>query len=223
LSYQLADLISAHGYGIVAIVVALESMGIPAPGETVLVAAAVFAGTTQRLSIGWVIVAAAIGAIVGDNLGYVIGRKFGHAILVRFGHFVRIDEKRIKLGQYLFARHGGTVVFFGRFVAVLRALAALLAGINCMPWRQFLFFNAAGGVLWATAYGMAPYFFGERVQRLHGTVAVVGLALAATACVGAFWWLRRHEATLTAEAERALPGPLPRSSRRSIRPIDSER
>jgi membrane protein DedA with SNARE-associated domain len=114
ISNQLADLISAHGYWIVAVVVALESMGIPAPGETALVTAAIFAGTTQRLNIAWVIVAAAIGAIVGDNVGYVIGRRFGHSMLLRYGHLVRIDMKRIKLGQYLFARHGGKVVFFGR-------------------------------------------------------------------------------------------------------------
>ena len=193
----------------VAVVVALESMGIPAPGETALVTAAVFAGTTQRLNITWVIVAAAIGAIVGDNVGYVIGRRFGYSMLRQYGHLARIDVRRIKLGQYLFARHGGKVVFFGRFIALLRAVAAVLAGTNCMHWRRFLLFNASGGVLWAVAYGMAAYLFGERLQRMHGTVAFVGLALAGTACAAAFWWLRRHEAALVAKAERALPGPLP--------------
>jgi membrane protein DedA with SNARE-associated domain len=209
LSNQLVNLISAHGYWLVAVVVALESMGIPAPGETALVSAAIFAGTTQRLNIAWVIVAAAIGAIVGDNAGYFLGRRFGYSLLVRYGHVARIDTRRIKLGQYLFARHGGKVVFFGRFIAVLRAVAAVLAGINCMDWRRFLVFNASGGVLWAVAYGMAAYFFGERLQRLHGTVAAFGLVLATATCGGAFWWMRRHEATLTAKAERALPGPLP--------------
>jgi membrane protein DedA with SNARE-associated domain len=208
LSSQLAGLISAHGYWIVAVVVALESMGIPAPGETALVTAAIFAGTTQRLNIAWVIVAAAIGAIVGDNVGYVIGRRFGHSILLRYGHLARIDVKRIKLGQYLFARHGGKVVFFGRFIAVLRAIAALMAGINCMPWRPFLFFNASGGVVWAAAYGMGAYLFAERFQRMHGTVTYFGLALAGAACAAAFWWMRRHEAGLIAEAEQALPGEL---------------
>ncbi len=209
LSNQLAELISAHGYWIVAIVVALESMGIPAPGETALVTAAIFAGTTQQLNIAWVIVAATTGAIVGDNVGYLIGRRFGYSMLLRYGHLARVDARRIKLGQYLFAKHGGKVVFFGRFIAVLRAIAAVLAGTNCMPWRRFLFFNASGGVLWAAAYGMVAYFLGERLQRLHGTVAFVGLALAGTACIAAFWWLRRHEAALSAEAEQALPGPLP--------------
>ena len=208
LSSHLADLISAHGYWIVAVVVALESMGIPAPGETALVTAAIFAGTTQRLNIAWVVVAAAIGAIVGDNIGYLIGRRFGHSMLLRYGYLARIDMKRIKLGQYLFARHGGKVVFFGRFIAVLRAVAAVLAGTNCMPWRRFLFFNASGGVVWAAAYGIGAYLFAERFQRVHGTVTYFGFALAGAACAAAFWWVRRHEAALVAEAERALPGPL---------------
>jgi membrane protein DedA with SNARE-associated domain len=208
LANQLAQLIAAHGYWIVAVVVALESMGVPAPGETALVTAAIFAGTTQRLTIGWVVAAAAIGAIVGDNIGYAIGRRFGYSLLIRYGALVRIDTKRIKLGQYLFARHGGKVVFFGRFVALLRAVAAIMAGINCMPWRRFLFFNASGGVVWAAGYGTAAYAFGARVERLHGTVAWFGLTLAGLACVAAFWWLRGHEAALVARAERALPGPL---------------
>ena len=175
---MLSNLIAAHGYWIVAVVVALESMGIPAPGETALVSAAIFAGTTQRLNIAWVVVAAAIGAIVGDNIGYLIGRRFGHSMLLRYGYLARIDTKRIKLGQYLFARHGGKVVFFGRFIAVLRAVAAVLAGTNGMPWRRFLFFNASGGVVWAAAYGIGAYLFAERFQRVHGTVTYFGLALA---------------------------------------------
>jgi membrane protein DedA with SNARE-associated domain len=215
LSGQLADLISAHGYWIVAVIVAIESMGIPAPGETALVTAAIFAGTTERLAITWVIVAAAAGAIAGDNVGYLVGRRFGYSILLRYGRLARMDTSRIKLGQYLFARHGGKVVFFGRFIAVLRAAAAVLAGTNCMPWQRFLFFNATGGVAWATAYGTAAYVLGERIQRLHGVVAGVGIALAVIVCAAALWWLRGHEAALLADAERALPGPLrpPRSAR----------
>jgi membrane protein DedA with SNARE-associated domain len=206
---KLATLISAHGYWIVVAAVALESMGIPVPGETALVTAAIFAGTTHRLNIEFVIAAAAIGAIVGDNIGYLLGRKFGYILLLRYGRLARIDASRIKLGQYVFARHGAKVVFFGRFVAVLRALAALLAGINYMGWRRFLFFNASGGIVWAAGYGFAAYVFGERLERLRGPVAVIGLVLAAAACVGGIWWMRRHEATLLAEAERTFPGPLP--------------
>jgi membrane protein DedA with SNARE-associated domain len=160
------------------------------------------------LNIALVIIAAAIGAIVGDNAGYLIGRRFGYTLLLRYGHLARIHAGRIKLGRFLFARHGGMVVFFGRFVAVLRALAALLAGINRMEWRRFFFFNASGGILWASGYGLAGYFAGERLERVRGPVAVVGIVAAAAACAGGIWWTRRHEAELEAEAERAFPDPL---------------
>src|SRR5262245_19415352 len=121
---SLSDPIARQGYWIVAAAVGLESMGLPVPGETVLVTAAAYAGATHRLSVVVVIVAAAIGAIVGDNVGYLIGRRFGYPLLVRYGYLVRMNTSRIKLGQFLFLRHGKRVVFFGRFVAVLRALAA---------------------------------------------------------------------------------------------------
>jgi membrane protein DedA with SNARE-associated domain len=205
---QVATLISTHGYWIVAAIVAIESMGIPAPGETALITAAIFAGTTHRLNITVVIAAAAIGAIVGDNVGYLVGRRFGYALLVQYGPLAGMHAQRIKLGQFLFAQHGGKVVFFGRFVAVLRALAALLAGINCMGWRRFVFFNASGGILWAAGYGMAAYMVGERLERVRGLVAVIGAVVGATLCAGGLWWMRRHEAELQAKAERAFPGPL---------------
>jgi membrane protein DedA with SNARE-associated domain len=207
-SGQLANLISAQGYWIVVAVVALESMGVPAPGETALVTAAIFAGTTHRLNIAFVIIAAAIGAIVGDNIGYLLGRRFGYMLLLRHGSLIRIHPGRLKLGQFLFTRHGGKVVFFGRFVAVLRALAALLAGINDMDWRRFILFNATGGIAWAAGYGMAAYLIGERIERVRGPLAALGVVAVATVCAGGIWWMRRHEAELEAEAERAFPGPL---------------
>jgi membrane protein DedA with SNARE-associated domain len=203
-----AELIATHGYWVVAAIVALESMGIPAPGETALVTAAIYAGTTHRLSIALVIAAAALGAIVGDNVGYVAGRQFGYRLLLRYGPRLKLGPPRIKLGQYLFARHGGKVVFFGRFVAVLRAVAALLAGINCMPWKRFLFFNAAGGVVWAAVFGLGGYVFGQQIERVKRPFAIVGVGLAIAATVAFGWFVRRHEAALQAEADRMLPGPL---------------
>jgi membrane protein DedA with SNARE-associated domain len=121
-------LIATYGYWTVGGIIALESMGLPLPGEATLIAAAVYAATTHHLNIWLVIAAAATGAIVGDNIGYWIGREIGYRLLLRYGHYVYLTEARIKLGQYLFFRHGGKIVFFGRFVAVLRALAAILAG-----------------------------------------------------------------------------------------------
>jgi membrane protein DedA with SNARE-associated domain len=198
----LADLISTHGYWVVAAVIMLESMGVPLPGETMLVTAAIFAGTTHQLNILWVIAAAVSGAVVGDNLGFWIGQRFGVALLHNYGHLLRITPQRIRLGQYLFDRHGGKVVFGGRFVAVLRALAALLAGMNCMNWWRFLVFNAAGGIVWATAYGSAAYVFGEQVERLRGPVAVIGFVLAGAAVVAGTWFVRYHEDALSAHVER---------------------
>ena len=206
--HHLADLIAAHGYIVVATIVALESMGLPLPGETTLVTAAAYAGTTHRLDIGLVVAAAAAGAIVGDSAGFWIGRRFGHALVIRYGRLVGIDDGRVKLGQYLFARRGGAVVFFGRFIAVLRTLAALLAGINCMPWGRFLVFNVTGGLVWASLFGVGAYLLGEAFERLQGVLAVAGMAGGAIACLLALRFVRRHEAALLAEAERALPGPV---------------
>jgi membrane protein DedA with SNARE-associated domain len=106
--------------------------GLPLPGEAMLIAAAIYAGKSGGLDIAEVIAAAAAGAIVGDNIGYWIGREIGFRIHVRYGRYVGLTEQRIKLGQYLFMQHGGKIVFFGRFVALLRVLAALLAGVNRM-------------------------------------------------------------------------------------------
>src|ERR1700730_14777972 len=132
---ELTHFLTIYGYWAVLLFVAIESMGIPCPGETMLLVAAIYAGTTHRLSLPLVIIAAASGAILGDNIGYWVGREGGYRLLRRYGHYLRLDERKVKLGQYLFRTHGGKVVFFGRFIAVLRALAAFLAGTNRMPWR----------------------------------------------------------------------------------------
>ena len=201
-------LVARHGYWIVGAAVGLESMGIPLPGETILVSAAIYAGATHQLDIVGVIVAAVIGAVAGDNVGYLIGRRFGYPLLLRYGYLVRMTTARIKLGRFLFLRHGGKLVFFARFVALLRALAAILAGINCMPWRRFLVFNAAGGVAWAGGYGTLAFFFGERVERFTQPAGIAIVAVGITGALALIRIVRRHEARLEAEAERTLPGPL---------------
>ena len=203
LTTHLMPFIATHGYWLVGAIVGIESMGIPAPGETALVTAAIYAGTTHRLSIIPLIVAATIGAVVGDNLGYLIGRRFGYEFLLRHGRRIGVDDTRLKVGRLLFDRHGGKVVFFGRFIAVLRALAAALSGAACMDWRRFLVFNAVGGFAWATLYGSAAYLFGDRIRQVHGVLAGVGIAAAVLVLAALFWWLRHHYAALQQEAERA--------------------
>lgn len=207
-SHNLAHLLTTYGYLAVFVFVAIESTGIPFPGETMLLTASVYAGTTHHLAIPIVIVVAAAGAIVGDNLGFWVGREGGFRLVRRYGPLIRLDERKLKLGIYLFRRHGGKVVFFGRFVAVLRAWAAFLAGTNRMPWDRFLAFNAAGGILWATLFGLGGYFLGNNVHRFTGVFGYITLGLAVIFLIAFLIFLRRQETRLEEDAERALPGPL---------------
>jgi len=205
---ELPALIATHGYWIVALVVALESMGVPLPGETVLVSAAIYAGATGNLEIAGVVAAAATGATVGDNGGYWIGRRVGLPLLLRYGRYLRIGEDKIKLGRYMFARYGGAVVFLARFVALLRVLAAFLAGVNRMAWGRFFAFNIAGGVAWASLFGLGAYALGSQIEKLTGGAGLLLQAAAAGALVCGVVYLRRQEARLLEEANRAYPGPL---------------
>ena len=204
----LTNAIHAYGVWLVGSAVAIESMGIPVPGETMLITAAVFAGTTGQLNVAHVVLAAIIGAIAGDNAGFWIGRTVGFRWVVRHRSRMRLTKRRLKLGQYLFMRHGGKVVFFGRFVAVLRALAAVLAGINCMTWGRFLLFNALGAIVWAGAYGLGAYAFGETLASALSSLGVVLGVASAAGVVVALVVARRFERRLEDMAERALPGPL---------------
>ena len=201
-------LLATYGYWAVFAIVGLESFGIPSPGETMLITASVYAGATHRLQIEVVIAAAVAGAIIGDNFGYAAGHWGGYRLLVRYGKYVRLDEASIKLVRLLFLRHGGKLVFFGRFVSVLRTYAALFAGTTRMPWWRFLVFNAAGGIAWATLWGVAAYLAGRQIDRLLAAVGIVLAVVGALAVIGAIVLVRRNEARLKEEAERAFPGPL---------------
>jgi membrane protein DedA with SNARE-associated domain len=212
---DLGHLISQYGYAAVAVIVGLESMGIPLPGETILVLSAVYAATHSDLHIAGVIAAAALGAILGDNVGYWLGREFGYPLVLRYGRYLRLTETRIKLGQYLFLRHGGKVVFFGRFIAVLRVLAAFLAGVNRMEWKSFLIANAAGGVLWSVVYGLGAYLFGSALFHTQAPVTIALVVIGLVIVAIALRYVRAHEAELERQAELALPGPL--------RPVDWRR
>ena len=203
---DLNHLLALYGYWAVLVFVAIESLGIPFPGETMLLAAAIYAGSTHHLNIVFVVVAAAAGAIIGDNIGYVIGREGGYRVLRRFGKYIHIRERELKLGQYLFMQHGGKVVFFGRFVSILRTYAAFLAGVNRMRYPAFFLANAAGGILWATIYGSGGFVLGKNVNRFAGPVGI-GIGVAAAMVILAFlFFLKGNFSRLADEAERALPG-----------------
>src|SRR5216684_4199973 len=182
----------------------LESAGVPLPGETILVSAAAYAGHKHSLDIRYVIAAAAGGAIFGDNIGFWVGREFGASLLARWGYLVGLDDRKRKLGQYLFALHGGKIVFFGRFVALLRAFAALLAGVNGLPPLRFFIFNAAGGIVWATVFGLGGYLLGAGIHRIAGPVGWAVLAITLAGAVGLWRYYKRHEEDLLAQAEAAM-------------------
>jgi membrane protein DedA with SNARE-associated domain len=201
-------LLGRFGYAAVFAFVAIESLGIPLPGETMLIAAALYAGASHQLSIGVIIVVAAAGAIIGDNIGFGLGHWGGYRLLLRYGPYIRLHEGRIKLARYLFQRHGGKVVFFGRFISVLRTYAAFLAGTARMAWPRFLVFNAAGGIVWATGYGTGAYLAGSQINRLSGPVDLALAGVAVVVVVTLILLLRRKEQELTARAEEAMPGPL---------------
>ncbi|MBD8907063.1 DedA family protein [Methylorubrum zatmanii] len=204
----ISDLIAHYGYLAIFVVVALESAGVPMPGETILISSAVYAGSTGQLNIALIVAAAAAAAILGDNVGYWVGRRWGMPLLLRYGHLIALDHGRLKLGQYLFREHGGKIVFFGRFTAMLRAYAAVLAGVNKLDARRFMLFNGLGGLAWAGIMGFGAYACGRQIEHIVGPV---GLALLAFVIFGglALWlFMKRHEERLLVKAEAAIPGPL---------------
>lgn len=198
--------LESYGYLVVFLLVLIESIGVPVPGETALIGAALYAGSTHKLEIWAVILAAIAGAIVGDNIGFSIGRYGGARILLRHGHRIGLHEGRLKIGIWLFRRHGGKVVFWGRFVSVLRTYAAFLAGTNRMAWPRFLVFNAAGAIVWATFFGVVYYVFGSAIQRLSTAVDIAFGVAGVAALVAFLVWSKRKEGELLERAEREIGG-----------------
>ncbi len=200
----LQDLIQAYGLWVLFAAVMLESMGVPMPGETALVTAALYAGTTHQIGILSVVIVAATAAVAGDNIGYLIGRTIGLRLLVRYGKYTRLDEARLMVGQYLFLRHGGKIVFFGRFVAFLRTFSALLAGVNRMHWSHFLIMNALGGVCWASLFGGGAYLFGATIKLVAGPISLLLLTVAIGFAVAGILFFRHHEKELEERARVAF-------------------
>src|ERR687884_1293855 len=157
---RVLSLIEHYGYLVVLLGVMLESMGVPLPGETILIAAGVL---VQRghLDLGDAIVFGILGAVLGDQIGYWVGREGGRPFVLRWGRYVLITPERLARAEAFFDRHGGKAVFIARFVAGLRVFGALVAGISRMRWRTFIFYNALGGATWATLVVLAGYFLGS--------------------------------------------------------------
>jgi membrane protein DedA with SNARE-associated domain len=166
-----------YGYLTVAAGVGAESVGLPLPGETILIAAATYAGASHRLSTGTVVVVAMAAAIVGDNIGYGIGHLFGPRLLARLDRRLGRRSRHLRAVQQLFDRYGSSVVVAGRFVSLVRTYAAFLAGTQRMPWRRFLALNAAGGAAWAAAVGFGAAALGASIGQWGSyalTAGVVG-------------------------------------------------
>jgi membrane protein DedA with SNARE-associated domain len=202
------ELIHLYGGWIVFLLVFLESIGLPLPGEAILVSAAIFAGTTQNMSIGLVLLAAVLGAIFGSIIGFWIGDRYGYPILLRYGSYVGLTETRIKIAQYLFRRQGVVVVLVARFVAVLRSIVGFIAGANRMPFVSFMISNTIGAVIWALFYGLGAYYLGKGIEQFARPVAAALAVFGGTAVVLMFLYLRRKEKEFAAAAEREIPGPL---------------
>ena len=205
---SIIPLIETYGLVFVAVLICLESIALPVPGETVLILAAVFAGTRHQLHIVAIVLTAATAAFVGQVIGYMIGRQFGYRLLLRYGGYLRITEGRIKLGEYLFLRHGITIVIVARFLPVLRSIIGILAGANRMPAPSFLFANIVGALVWTSVVGYLSFLFGNLIHQVGHWIAIVVGVVAVTAIVVGVNFLRRHEERLIAEAELALPGRL---------------
>ncbi|HET9719138.1 MAG TPA: DedA family protein [Solirubrobacteraceae bacterium] len=182
---------SSLGYLLPAII-GLESMGIPSPGETALVLAAVLA-SQGKLQIWLVIPIGIASAIIGDNLGFLLGRRFGRDVLVATGPFHRRRERLVAMGDRFFERHGPKAVFIGRWIAWVRFATAWLAGINGMRFRTFFAWNALGGVSWGLTYGLLGYFGGQAIIGVLSTIGL-GAAVVLVAAFAAAWFaVRRRE------------------------------
>ena len=177
----LSDLFARYGYAVVFVGVFLENTGLPVPGETALLAGAAMA-RFGRLSLPWVVVTAAGGAVLGDNLGFFIGRRYGRGLVERFGSRLGLTRKRLKQFDRFFDRHGGRTVFMARFVTGLRVFGALLAGASGLRWPTFIFYNAAGAITWSTAIAIAGYslaYSWETLERWIGRSGLIALAVVA--------------------------------------------
>lgn len=213
-SAMVGHILSTYGYPAIFLVILLESAGIPMPGETILIAGAILASTGKGLDIRFVILTAAGAAILGDNIGFWVGRTYGERLLSRYGPRVGLDERKRMLGQYLFGRYGGAIVFFGRFVALLRAYAALLAGVADLSPGVFFLYNAAGGIVWAGVSGVGGYLLGAGIDRIAGPVGWAMLALVVLGGLALWFVFKRHEGRLLELAEARM-----REERERRRPV----
>src|SRR3989442_7173312 len=204
MSRTISSLVASYGYVVLFFLVALESLGIPLPGETALLTAAALAAL-GHLSIYAVVATAVVAAVIGDNGGYWIGRKGGIALVRRYGRRIHLNESQLDRARGFFERHGPKTVFIGRFIALLRTWVAVLAGTARMPYGSFMFYNALGGVCWAVMFGTLGFVFGRNLPRLEHYIGQASLAgaLLVALVVGLVLGWRWFERNRTRLADRA--------------------
>jgi membrane protein DedA with SNARE-associated domain len=194
---QIDHLLGRWGYWLVFAIVLLQSSGVPLPGTTALAAAAIYAGGTHRLAILGVVAAAAAGATLGYVVSFALGRWGGWRLLENYGYRLRLTPDRLELGRQFYARHGGKVLFLGRFVTGLRTWGGLLAGANLVPWLRFLVIDAAGGIAWAVANGLGYFYFGDVVSNASTGVDILLAIAGIVSFVVTVTYLRRRAGELT--------------------------
>jgi membrane protein DedA with SNARE-associated domain len=186
----LAPLLNNFGYLALGGLILVEDFGVPAPGETILIAASVYAGA-DRLNIVVVGVIAVLAAVAGDNIGYAIGRSGGRALALRYGKYVLLTRERLDKGERFFGRYGGQIVIVARFIEGLRQLNGIIAGIVEMPWLRFLLFNTIGAVLWVGVWSTLGYLAGHNIGSIYATVSRYSLYLLIVLAVLAAAWIIR--------------------------------
>lgn len=208
---KVLSLIEHYGYLVVFFGVMVESVGVPLPGETILLASGLLA-QRGHLDVGDAVLFGILGAVIGDQIGYWVGRERGRPFVLRWGRYVRITPERLGRAEAFFARHGGKAVFLARFFAGFRVFGALVAGISRMHWRTFFFWNALGGAVWAAAAVLVGYLLGGSlglVERWLGRATLVLAALIAVVAgfYLAYRWVAGHRALLTGYLRTAATYP----------------
>lgn len=206
MSHAIVDLLRSaivhYGYWAIAFTLLLENMGIPLPGETILLIASFMAYSEHDLRLSWIIVFATIACTIGDNLGYAIGYRGGRPLLARYQSFFRIRPSNIQRGEKLFETYGALTVFFARFVFGMRIITGPLAGVLRMPWRKFLLFNFLGATVWVGVISTAGYLFGQHWERLARSLKRLDLILIALFFLLVAWrWYRSRSERASAPRE----------------------
>ena len=185
--------LAEHGYWTIAIALMLENIGVPVPGETILLLASFLAYSEHRLLLPYIILVGVLAATFGDNIGFAIGHHGGRPLLDRYSSFFRIKPEAVTRGEEIFERYGAWTILVARFIAGLRILAGPLAGVLRMHWRRFAIFNFLGAALWVTTISFIGYLFGKHWEKLLEVMKGINLMLFAVALVvGIIYWIKRR-------------------------------